>query len=270
MIAWRSFPNGRLLTGVCLAAVLGLLACTRQLPAQKIHDELLRRTPYDLLVIQVDAETTEQIQIEPLDFGDPPGEARKVPEYRKGSVLEVRLLADPDEVYEVTWGDVALLQLYEEVLIGEANLLVAQDRLDDAFEYFTFLSRHYPGAPRLEESVSRYLYLNAQKWFNQQRVLEALSLLEELYQRNPEYDHDGSGQTVVTAIAAAAAQILTGYIEGVDVQGTGQGRGIGGQTFEPLHTAVAGGDPSPGGGQLPGEVGAHATGGAGDDDLQIG
>jgi tetratricopeptide (TPR) repeat protein len=199
--------------GACLAAVLGLLLCARHLPAQKIHDELLRRTPYDLLVIQVDEETTEQIQIEPLDFGNPAGEARTVPEFKKGSVLEVRLLNDPDEVYEVTWKDVALLQLYEELLVGEANLLVAQDKLDDAFEYFTFLSRHYPRAPKLEESISRYLYLNAQKWFNEQRVLESLSLLEELYQRNPGYDHDGSGLTVVTAIDAAAEQILNGYIK---------------------------------------------------------
>jgi len=209
MIGRRSLRNIRLAAGGCLVVALGLLVSPWQLPAQQIHDELLRRTPYDLLVIQVDEETTEQIQIEILDFG----EERKVPAFKKGSVLEVHLLDDPDEVYEVTWKDVASLQLYEEILVAEANLLVAQDRLDDAFEYFTFLSRRYPKAPKLEVSISRYLYLNAKKWFEQQRVLEALSLLEELYQRNPEYDHDSSGQTVVAAIDLASAQILSGYIE---------------------------------------------------------
>ena len=137
MIGRRSLRNIRLAAGCCLVVVLGLLASPWQLPAQQIHDELLRRTPYDLLVIQVDAETTEQIQIEILDFG----EERKVPAFKKGSVLEVHLLDDPDEVYEVTWKDVASLQLYEQILVAEANLLVAQDRLDDAFGSTTGGSR---------------------------------------------------------------------------------------------------------------------------------
>jgi hypothetical protein len=168
----QSCQCGRGIARSSLAAVLTLLVCSLELPAQRIHDELLRRTPYDLLVIQVDAETTEQIQIELLPFPD-----RKVPDFKTGSVLEVHLLDDPDEVYLVTWKDVASLQLYEEVLVGEVNQLVAQGRLDDAFEYFTFLRRQYPRAPGLNQSLERYLYLNAQMWFGEQRLLETLSLL---------------------------------------------------------------------------------------------
>ena len=204
----QSVRCGRMVARGSLLAICALLACGLELPAQKIHDELLRRTPYDLLVIQVDEQTTEQIQIEMLPFPD-----RKLPDFKRGSVLEVRLLDDPDEVYEVTWRDVASLQLYEQVLVGEVNQLVAKGRMDDAFEYYTFIRRQYPKAPGLDESLERYLYLNAMKWFSEQRLLETLSLLEELYQRNPSYDHDSSGQTVASAIDAAAARILNDYIE---------------------------------------------------------
>ena len=205
-----SFRNWPAWTRGCqLVLIAGLLlVATPDLAGQKIYDQLLRQVPYDLLTIQVDEETTESIKIELLPFPD-----RKVPDFKKGSVLEVRLLEDPDEIYEVTWKDVASLQLYEQVLVTEANQYVSLGELDNAFEVFSFLRRKYPKTPGLDESIERYLYINAQKWFAEERILETLSLLEELFQRNPNYDHDKSGQTVATAIDAAAAQILNDYIE---------------------------------------------------------
>ena len=199
-------PLRRLLTG-CLVLVTGLLLTT-DLQAQQIYDELARRTPYDLVVIKVDEQTTEAIEIEPLPFPN-----RKVPAFKRGDVIEIHLLDDPDEIYEVTWKDVASLQLFEEILVGEVSQLVAEGKLDDAFEYFTFLNRKYPEAPGLDETLHRYLYLSAQQWFGEARFLEALSLLEELYGRNATFDLDGNGSTVARAIDAAAAKILNDYIE---------------------------------------------------------
>src|SRR4051812_24570195 len=102
---------------------------------------LLDQGPYDVLVLNDREHTTEKIF--PLKL---PG--RRLPAAPPAfETFRVQLMRDPDEEYEVRWGDVAEVKLFEQLLLDEADRLLAAGLFDEAFEYFVRLRREQPSWP---------------------------------------------------------------------------------------------------------------------------
>ncbi|MFP6573803.1 MAG: ABC transporter substrate-binding protein [Pirellulaceae bacterium] len=174
--------------------------------AQLITDELAKRQRYDRITLRVEAKT-EVWDVEPLPYPN-----RKLPENPKG-YLEVRLLADAEEIYEVRWRDIKQVEFFEEILLQEANEHVAAKQFDHAFDYFIFLHRKFPKTKNLEPSLNRLLYLNAADCFEDKRDFEAMAILEELYRRNAAFQLNASAPSVAAVLNKTVARILDGYLE---------------------------------------------------------
>ncbi|MEO2022690.1 MAG: hypothetical protein ABGX05_12790, partial [Pirellulaceae bacterium] len=86
-----------LLRGFLGLAIVALLV--RPCAAQLLIDELAKRQRYDRITVRVEGKT-ETWDVEPLPYPE-----RKLPANPKGS-LDVRLLKDAEEIYEVRWKDI--------------------------------------------------------------------------------------------------------------------------------------------------------------------
>jgi tetratricopeptide (TPR) repeat protein len=147
------------------------------------------------------------IRVRPIPFPN-----RQVPAKPKPSdKLKVRLLEDGKE-YELAWFNIAKLELFEQVVLSEAQALTTAGKLDEAFDYFAFLLDRYPKTPGFEEARQQYLYLGAGQAFRQKQFDEALALLEELHSQNPEFRSSASGPTVLQIVGSTADNLIGGYI----------------------------------------------------------
>lgn len=199
----------------CLLHVLLLMSClvlVSRLEAQDdVEENLIERLegtiPYDEITVKADDDTTEVIQLELLDV---PG--RRTPELKTSGKLEIRLLGNPDDVYEVFWRDIVKIRLYEDILIDEVNSYIDGLKFDEAFDYLLFLRKEYANLPGTDEVLARYQFSQGTDWLKKGRGLEALSLLESLHESHPDYLHDGGPDTVKTELNEAAKTVLDQYL----------------------------------------------------------
>jgi len=147
-------------------------------PAKEIP--LLEREPFDRVTLDA-ANKNAVLEVFPLPF---PG--RRKPSYPGGPNLTVRLLEDERE-YEVRGQNIARIDLFEELLLQEAERLRDAGQLDEAFDYYYFVRATYPNVTGLESSVNRYLHLDGYQLAREGRYHEAMGVIEELYARDPRY-----------------------------------------------------------------------------------
>ena len=175
-------------------------------PAEEFED-LLDRDPFDRITLD-ESNEGQVIEVLPIDFPE-----RKIPESRRPSQkIRVRLLEAPESEFEVAWHNIEKIELYEQLVLEQAQRLARAKEFDEAYEYFHFLLHQYPNTEGLEESLQNFLYANAAQLFLRQESFRAFAVLEELYQRNPEYGRT-TGQTAVQAIDVITDRLLTQYIE---------------------------------------------------------
>ncbi|MBH57074.1 MAG: hypothetical protein CMJ82_07810, partial [Planctomycetaceae bacterium] len=103
-----------------LVATTSLTANVDLKAQDDVEENLIERLegtiPYDEITVKAEDDTTEVIQLELLDI---PG--RRTPELKTTGKLEIRLLGNPDDIYEVFWRDVVKIRLYEDIMIDEVN-----------------------------------------------------------------------------------------------------------------------------------------------------
>ncbi|MCP3696927.1 MAG: hypothetical protein GY917_32345, partial [Planctomycetaceae bacterium] len=115
----------------------------RPCAAQLLIDELGKRQRYDRIIVRVEGKT-EAWDVEPLPYPE-----RKLPANPKGA-LDVRLLKDAEEIYEVRWKDIVKIEFFEEILLGEAEVHIDAKEFDQAFDYFLFLHKKFPKMKKLD------------------------------------------------------------------------------------------------------------------------
>ena len=138
------------------------------------------------------------IEVEPLKLKD-----RKLPESpRPNDKLIVRMLEDPDTEYELAWKDIAEVKLYEHMVLAEAEALVAEQKFNEAYDYYIFLQRYYPKLEGLDRSLENYLYEDAKVWQVKEQYDQSLNLLNEIHRRNPQREG------LERALSAAAGKLI--------------------------------------------------------------
>ncbi|MHC4399163.1 MAG: tetratricopeptide repeat protein, partial [Planctomycetota bacterium] len=158
--------------------------------------------PFDRITLN----TGEVIDVLPIDLPN-----RRVPEKLPTGMVQVRLLEDSTELYELPWRSVATVELFEQMVLGEAGGVIAEARqltqsgdsdgatarLDDAYEYFDFLLDEDPKLPGLEAVIDDYLHAEALLLQAKGQHGAALARFRELAQRNPNRPgvEEGLGQT---------------------------------------------------------------------------
>ena len=165
--------------------IVALLCCmwAQSAYAQEAPPEaslrIFERDPFDRITLQA-ASGGGSYQVRPLDFAD-----RRVPtDPDPGSKLKVELI-EPATAAEIAWRDIAKVELFEQMVLAEAEALVTKKQFDQAYDYYVFLHAKYPKTPRLSESSHDFLYRNAGALFQQSEFRKAYALLDELHANNP-------------------------------------------------------------------------------------
>ena len=115
---------------------------------------------------------------------------------------KIQVLDKPDKKFEVNWRAIETLELYEEMLLKEAERLRDAKQFDQAFPYYRRLLAKYDYTPGLEASRQKFVFDDAVQLFQKGRNHEALGLLEELYRLNSAFPALQQGiSTVVDRLA---------------------------------------------------------------------
>src|SRR5829696_8201015 len=105
-------------------------------------------------------------------------------------IPDVKLVEDEDNrTFEVMWRDVKKIEFFEDRVLAEAETLAGAGKLDDAYANYAFLLKNHPDTQRLDESIEAYWYLSAGASAREKRYDEALSVLEDLLRKNPNYKY---------------------------------------------------------------------------------
>jgi len=175
------------LVAVAVAVALGVSPGSSRgdsVAAAQETDEapLFEKAPFDRITLTQHA-GGGTYKVRPIEFSD-----RRLPvDMAPHERLKVHLLAQ-DVTAEIAWRDIAEIELFEQIVLEQAEALSAQRKFERAYAYYQFLHENYPDLPRLDESTHAFLYVNAGVLFQQGDLAKALALLEELHRRNPNYD----------------------------------------------------------------------------------
>lgn len=112
--------------------------------------------------------------------------------------LVVRPVDQPDTPSEIAWGDIAKVELFEQLLLNQAQTLSTEGKFEQAYDYFAFLHSNYPAMPQLPAATENYIYRNAGVLFQQGQYRHSLTLLENLYAKNPQ--HKGVEEALTNVI----------------------------------------------------------------------
>lgn len=163
--------------------------------------------PFDQITLDK-ANESRVLRVEPL-----PAELRR-PGIRRPPTEKLRIrLVETGREYEVNWGSIAKVELYEQLVLAQTLQFLDEGRLDDAYDQIAFLLRHYPRTSGLVEARQRYLYLAARSLAEAQRPDAALGLLEELLSLQPPYQPRAGEPPVGELLAATADALVRQAIE---------------------------------------------------------
>ncbi len=176
----------------------------------QVKRELLEREPFAQLTL--DGENGNAVlEISPLD---------RIPSDPKPTDrLRIRLLAEPDQEYEVIWQHIVRIRTYDQLVFEEAQRLVKEKKFDEAFRYFDYLVHQSPVTPRLKRAILEYMLDNAAAVVEQRNYQHALAILEELARRDPDFQ----AAEVGTRIAQVADTLIA---EEVQREEFGKARGL--------------------------------------------
>ncbi len=150
--------------------------------APELPLRLLDRDPFDRITLDA-ANASATIETVLLDMPE-----RRVPDAlpTEGS-LKLRRLSHPSIPYEVDWSAIDKIELYEQMLLAEAERLTAAAEYAEAFQYYSFLATNYAQLPALEAALQSHLWREASAAYVAGNRDQAWPVLQALYLRNPQY-----------------------------------------------------------------------------------
>src|SRR4051812_43966371 len=162
--------------------------------------KLLERRPFDEVIL-TKAAGGATLEVQPITLPQ-----RPLTELPKTGSLKVRVLDRPTEDFEIGWGSVAQVRVFEQLLVDEGLRLAAAGKFDEAYDYFARMRAEYPKFTGLDDATSEYLERNAVALYRARQYDRALALLLSLYQRNPAY------ASLPSNLEAVAGEIIQRYL----------------------------------------------------------
>ncbi len=184
---FASFANS---SKVCLALLaLALFApTTSRVWAQ---DELLvedgpiiDQRPFDLIHLTDEASGgTGPWKVMPIAF--PNRQVPKNPEPTEK--IPVVLMKFPERRYEIGWKSIAKIELFEDMVMDDAQQKLKDKDFIGAFQNLSFMMRAYPSYPRLKELRQDFLWSSLTSSFQVGQLEQTLSAIEELRKIAPTF-----------------------------------------------------------------------------------
>ena len=174
---------------------------TKQGSATATKIPIFDQEPHDKIYLD-DLNDNAVLKVIPLEFPH-----RRVPREQPSGNLAFQYLDQPNKSYKVDWSRIRKIELFEEMILAEANRLTKRRKFDDAYWHIDFLLNNYPDTSQLSASIVDYLIANAKDEFNAGKYHDALSMLEEVQQRSPDK------VDVLNGIRRVMDKLLGQYIE---------------------------------------------------------
>ena len=181
------------------AVVSGQAKETPEVKPPEKPKRLIDREPFDRIRLDA-ANRNAVIEVFPLFEG-----TGRIPADRS-TPIQLKMLKYPTRKYELPWRAVEGIEFHGEILLKEARRLVEEKDYNEAFEYIMYVYRNYRMMSGLDDLVYKFLYENAMKFYREKKYGESLAILDELFQRNPDYRVDG--MDVGAAIGRQFDQIM--------------------------------------------------------------
>ncbi|HIF33476.1 MAG TPA: hypothetical protein EYQ75_17890 [Planctomycetaceae bacterium] len=178
------------------AAIVVALAQSASAQDRKLY---LERSAFDVIVLKRDGSRHE---IMPL-------KSRSAEVKRTGS-LKVRLMSDTAEEKVISWAEIERIDLFEIMLLAEANRFVVAKKFNEAFKAYNLLLQAYPKTPGLDPAIQTFLFINAEHFVAEGQWNLAISTLEELFDRNPGFQR--GGKSVFSLLSDVVSLILEDLI----------------------------------------------------------
>ena len=195
--------------GLALLSLFVVILWPSDVSAQQPPKRLLDQQPFDLIVLD-EANNSAVIKVHLLPF---PGR-RKPRNPRPDTLLRVILMADEPAEYDIYWRNITRVELYEDLLLKEAQRLRDAGKLDEAFEYYYEVRTKYPHLrQKLDPSINRYLYLDAAQLADAKRFNEALAVVEELYRRDPKFQYRAKARPLVELLGLLVDRVVNQYLD---------------------------------------------------------
>ncbi|MDP6443940.1 MAG: ABC transporter substrate-binding protein [Pirellulaceae bacterium] len=201
-------PAKRTAAALIVLVVAGFLLTPASFAQEEEKKPLYELEPFDRITLN-ERNGGAVLTILPLKLA-----VRVVPDPKPSGKLRLRKTEDPEREYDLSWTVIEKLELFEMMVLAEADQLVQSSRFDEAYAYFVFLRINYPRTPGLKNSLEEFLFLNGGS-IRATRPFLAFAILEELYRRNPQFAYRGA-TTVTSAINSVAEGILDNYIKNGD------------------------------------------------------
>ena len=148
------------------------------LTADDTQGPLYEQEPFD----RIQLNDNRVLKVRPLDLPDP----RVPPDLKKGGPLEVYRHDNPRELLSVDRHAIVKIDLFENMVLREANLLTGKGQFDEAYWHYYYLTQKHPNTENLEARLVGFLVRNAGHSFQSKNYPEALALLLEAQSLNPQ------------------------------------------------------------------------------------
>jgi tetratricopeptide (TPR) repeat protein len=162
--------------------------------------------PFDRLTLD-DANENAVLRVRTIQFPNRQPPAKPKPSDK----LRVKLIEDGKD-YDIAWQNIKKVELFENIVLDEARQLAAAGKIDEAFDYFSFLVDQYPRTEGLVQARQLYLFQSAIFAFKQKNYAEALGILEELHTLNPDFRATDASPTVVQSLGSMADNLIGTYV----------------------------------------------------------
>ncbi len=169
--------------------------------AQEDDLPIYESEPHDAITL-VEQQGGGVFDVFPIEF--PNGAVPTSP--KPSDRLRVRLLSEPEREYFIAWKDIAKVEVFYDLILNEAEKLIAADQYDDAFRHLTYLHDEAPGFANVDRAMLTLLRAEAKTAISKGQMHAALSLLDELYQLDP------SAPGVQRTIIALTNRLFDGYV----------------------------------------------------------
>ncbi|MBX3423616.1 MAG: hypothetical protein KF752_18825 [Pirellulaceae bacterium] len=163
---------------------------------------LIDQQPFDLIHLKSEA-GGGTFGVFPLPFAE-----RRVPSSPDPSDrLQVVLKKFPERLYQIAWKWIDRIDLYEDLVLQEAQRQMSDKNLIGAFQNLSFLMKNYPSMPRLLELRREFLFNSLTISFSSKQYAQTLSTLEELKETAPGFRQEAVGRALNTVATSMLTEL---------------------------------------------------------------
>jgi ABC-type transport system substrate-binding protein len=193
--------------GLCLAATS---QAQQPAPAQdaKANTVLIDREPFDRITLD---ELNKNKVYEVVPLATPP--STPLPE--TGKLVFEPVNGDwQGELLEVDWTNVVLYETFNSLLLKEADELIGQKNFSEAYRYILYVYDNGGGGDKeIIKKLRTVMYKDANDNFDKGNYDLALTILEDVYRRDPEFIVPGANRRLVDMITECYDKSIPPLVE---------------------------------------------------------